>query len=144
MCPSAPRVCCEPGGQKPVLSLSLDLIEECWCHCKIHPVLTYHYLLRRFQMVLLFECSCRSEFETKRPEQNGRPFADDNFSTFSQWTSSNLNKIWFKCVPMGRIGNKSSLFQAILLGAKPLSEPILTKMHVVIWRYYATIMRWTT
>ena len=27
MCPSAPRVCSEPGGQKPVLSLSLDLIE---------------------------------------------------------------------------------------------------------------------
>ena len=26
MCPSAPRVCSEPGGQKPVLSLSLDLI----------------------------------------------------------------------------------------------------------------------
>ena len=25
MCPSAPRVCREPGGQKPVLSLSLDL-----------------------------------------------------------------------------------------------------------------------
>ena len=27
MCPSAPRVCSEPGGQKPVLSLSLDRIE---------------------------------------------------------------------------------------------------------------------
>ena len=27
MCPSAPRVCSEPGGQKPVLSLSLDLIQ---------------------------------------------------------------------------------------------------------------------
>ena len=26
MCPSAPRVCSEPGGQKPVLSLSLDFI----------------------------------------------------------------------------------------------------------------------
>ena len=26
MCPSAPRVCSEPGGQKPILSLSLDLI----------------------------------------------------------------------------------------------------------------------
>ena len=26
MCPTAPRVCSEPGGQKPVLSLSLDLI----------------------------------------------------------------------------------------------------------------------
>ena len=28
MCPSAPRVCSEPGGQKPVLSLSLDLIRN--------------------------------------------------------------------------------------------------------------------
>ena len=26
MCPSAPRVCSEPGGQRPELSLSLDLI----------------------------------------------------------------------------------------------------------------------
>ena len=26
MCPSAPRVCSEPGGQKPILSLSLDRI----------------------------------------------------------------------------------------------------------------------
>ena len=28
MWPSAPRVCSEPGGQKPVLSLSLDLIKS--------------------------------------------------------------------------------------------------------------------
>ena len=28
MCPSAPRVCSEPGGQKPVLSLSLDRIDN--------------------------------------------------------------------------------------------------------------------
>ena len=28
MCPSTPRECSEPGGQKPVLSLSLDLITE--------------------------------------------------------------------------------------------------------------------
>ena len=27
MCPSAPRICSEPGGQKPVLSLSLDRID---------------------------------------------------------------------------------------------------------------------
>ena len=26
MCPSAPRVCSDPGGQKPVLSMSLDRI----------------------------------------------------------------------------------------------------------------------
>ena len=33
MCPSAPRVCSEPGGQKPVLSLSLDLIgKKIQCH----------------------------------------------------------------------------------------------------------------
>ena len=31
MCPSAPRVCSEPGGQKPVLSLSLDLIDRNNC-----------------------------------------------------------------------------------------------------------------
>ena len=27
MCPSAPKVCSKPDGQKPVLSLSLDRIE---------------------------------------------------------------------------------------------------------------------
>ena len=27
MCPSAPRLCSEPGGQKPILSLSLDRIQ---------------------------------------------------------------------------------------------------------------------
>ena len=32
MCPSAPRVCSEPGGQKPVLSLSLDLIGSDHAH----------------------------------------------------------------------------------------------------------------
>ena len=32
MCPSAPRVCSEPGGQKPELSLSLDLI---WDICML-------------------------------------------------------------------------------------------------------------
>ena len=32
MCPSAPRVCSEPGGQKPVLSLSLDLIRTVGTH----------------------------------------------------------------------------------------------------------------
>ena len=30
MCPSAPRVCSEPGDQKPVPSLSLDRIEGRW------------------------------------------------------------------------------------------------------------------
>ena len=32
MCPSAPRVCSETGGQKPVLSLLLDLIDWCQQH----------------------------------------------------------------------------------------------------------------
>ena len=28
MCPSSPRACSEPGGQKPALSLSLDRIDQ--------------------------------------------------------------------------------------------------------------------
>ena len=36
MCPSAPRVCSEPGGQKPVLSLSLDRIWWSGTH-RYHP-----------------------------------------------------------------------------------------------------------
>ena len=46
MCPSAPRVCSEPGGQKPVLSLSLDLIDNksvlvqvmTWCRTGSKPL----------------------------------------------------------------------------------------------------------
>ena len=34
MCPSAPRVCSEPGGQRPVLSLSLDLIDSAVSQCR--------------------------------------------------------------------------------------------------------------
>ena len=37
MCPSAPRACSEPGGQKPVLSLSLDLIERPPGHLIVTP-----------------------------------------------------------------------------------------------------------
>ena len=33
MCPSAHKVCSEPGGQKPVLSLSLDRIRDCVTEC---------------------------------------------------------------------------------------------------------------
>ena len=50
MCPSAPRVCSEPGGQKPVLSLSLDLIRPCIGFCCWSRPLTY--LLR----LLLWHC----------------------------------------------------------------------------------------
>ena len=78
--------------------------------------------------------SCHSEFKTMRPEQNGRPFADDNFNTFSQWTSSNLNKIWFKCVPVGPIDNKSALVQ--VMDWAPNLRPA-----IIIWRHYA-IIRW--
>ena len=38
MCPSAPRVCSEPGGQKPVLSLSLGLIDDC-VYIQVHMLL---------------------------------------------------------------------------------------------------------
>ena len=43
MCPSAPRVCSEPGGQKPVLSLSFDriaFITKCEVELLIH---SQHY-----------------------------------------------------------------------------------------------------
>ena len=40
MCPSAPRVCSEPGGQKPVLSLLLDLVRwlSMWSDIDLHAV----------------------------------------------------------------------------------------------------------
>ena len=50
MCPSAPRVCSEPGGQKPVLSLSLDLIG--WSLVGLLPVWHLsHYLSKWWLLV---------------------------------------------------------------------------------------------
>ena len=46
MCPSAPRVCSEPGVQKPVLSLSLDLIGlDCICLMTTCPERHISYLI---------------------------------------------------------------------------------------------------
>ena len=49
MCPSAPRVCSEPGGQKPVLSLSLDLIQ---CQGIVRNTNTKLWLLKTMQRVM--------------------------------------------------------------------------------------------
>ena len=48
MCPSAPRVCSKPGGQKPVLSLSLDLIGPLGTNFNEILIKIHHFLSRKF------------------------------------------------------------------------------------------------
>ena len=71
-------------------------------------------------------------FNTLRPRQNGRYFADDIFKCIflnkNVWI---LTKISLKFVPKGPINNISSLVQIIVWrrpGAKPLSEPMMVSL----------------
>ena len=48
MCPSAPRVCSEPGGQKPVISSSLDRIDIVSLLDAVHVVFPVHADLAKF------------------------------------------------------------------------------------------------
>ena len=78
-------------------------------------------------------------FNTLRPRQNGRHFADDIFKCIllnkNAWIP---NKISLKFVPEGQINNIPSLVQIMAWrrpGDKPLSEPT----WLVHWRIYASL-----
>ena len=77
MCPSAPRVCSKPGGQRPVLSLSLDLIIPCILVCPIFTSLTMFC----FCQVLLYS-----------------PFPDKAMTHYSEWSwcrwKVSFKKVW--------------------------------------------------
>ena len=79
-------------------------------------------------------------FNTLRPRQNGRHFADDIFKWIflneNVWTSI---KISLKFVPRGPISNIPSLVQIMAWrrsGDKPLSEPMMVKLltHICVTR----------
>ena len=58
-----------------------------------------------------FSSTEQVRFNTSRPRQNGRRFADDVFKCIflneNEWT---LIEIWLKFVPKGTIGNMSTFF----------------------------------
>ena len=79
-------------------------------------------------------------FNTSRPRQNGRHFADDSF----KWIFLN-EKVWIltevslKFVPKGPINNIPALVQIMAWrrpGDKPLSEPMMVSLltHICITR----------
>ena len=80
------------------------------------------------------------QFNTLRPRQNGRHFADDIFKCIflneNVWISI---KISLKFVPKGRINNIPSLVQIMVWrrpGDKPLSEPMMVSLptHICVTR----------
>ena len=82
----------------------------------------------------------QTEFNTLRPRQNGRYFADDIFKCI--FLNENVwipIKISMKFVPKGPINNIPALVQIVAWrrpGDKPLSEPIMGKFgaHICVSR----------
>ena len=79
-------------------------------------------------------------FNTLRPRQNGRHFADDSFKfIFLNENAWILIKISLKFVPNGPIDNNPALVQIIAWrrpGDKPLSEPMMVELptHICVTR----------
>ena len=77
-------------------------------------------------------------FNTLRPRQNGRHFADDIFKCiFLNENVSIAIKISLKFVPKGPISNIPSLVQIMAWrrpGNKPLSEPMMARLHICVTR----------
>ena len=79
-------------------------------------------------------------FNTLRPRQNGRHFADDTFKCiFLNEDVRILLKISLKFVPKVQINNIPALFQIMAWrwpGDKPLSEPMLVRLptHICVTR----------
>ena len=86
---------------------------------------------------------CGLNFNTLRPRQNGRYFADDIFKCIflneNAWISL---KISLKFVPKVRINNIPALVQIMawrLPGDKPLSEPMVVRTYM---RHSASMSWW--
>ena len=82
-------------------------------------------------------------FNTLRPRQNGRHFADDIFKCIflneNVWISI---KISLKFVPKGPINNIPALVQIMAwrrTGDKPLSEPMMTQLNYAYMRHSASM-----
>ena len=120
------------------------LIETCWNHKLgldwnniIHlGILTCYWLIH----VLSYHLGKRAAFNTLRPRQDGRHFADDIFKYVFLieyvWISI---KISLKFVPMGPINNIPAMVQIMAWrrpGNKPLSEPMVINLlkHICVAR----------
>ena len=91
-------------------------------------------------------------FNSMRPRQNGRLFADDTFKRI--FLNENIRistKNSLKCVPKGLINNIPALVLIMAWrrpGDKPLSEPILVRSltHICVtrpqWVNWATMITW--
>ena len=81
--------------------------------------------------VLLFVVAGMKYFNTLRPRQNGRCFADDIFKRISLNENARISiKISLKFVPKGPINNNPALVQIMAWcrsGDKPLSEPMINR-----------------
>ena len=93
--------------------------------------------LIQLRLLLLHQ---KLSFNTLRPRQNGRSFADDTFKrTFLNENVRISIKISLKFVPRGPINNNPSLVQIIAWrrsGDKPLFEPMMVSLltHICITR----------
>ena len=81
-----------------------------------------------------YRCSIkgRFHFNTLRPRQNGRHFADDTFKRIFLIENVRISiEISLKLVPKGPINNISALVQVMAWcrpGDKPLSEPLMVRL----------------
>ena len=89
--------------------------------------------------VLVYGSLCywiQCEFNTLRPRQNGRCFADDTFKRIFLNENVRISiKISLKFVPMGPINNNPALVQIMAWrrpGDKPLSEPMMVSLLTYI------------
>ena len=87
------------------------------------------------------------QFNTLRPRQNGRHFADDILKCiFLNENALNLIKISLKFIPKGPINNTSALVQIMAWRRpcnKPLSEPVMIISLVHICGSRPTVELWT-
>ena len=89
---------------------------------------------------LLKICAYTTYFNTLRPRQTGRHFADDIFKCiFLNENASIANKISLKFVSKGPINNIPALVQIMAWrrsGDKPLSEPMMVSLltHICVTR----------
>ena len=88
----------------------------------------------------MYDDEIRARFNTLRPRQNGRHFADDTFKLIflneNVWISI---KISLEFAPKGPINNIPALVQMMAWcrpGNKPLSEPVMVRLltHICITR----------
>ena len=152
--PFVPHGCSRPvslqiAGPKPVQSFSLPWISL----ITIWTILGHTYSLcikycRLHQAYTLGSIRCGEAvnlrvFNSLRPRQNRRHFADDvfkcNFMNENVWIPI---KISLKFVPEGPINNISALVQIMAwrrIGDKPLSEPMMTQFTDVYMRHSASM-----